>query len=217
MSASIDPTPDPTRHDLTRNGPEPYRATQAQEPGAAQDWGGRTAAEPPGGIDPAGTQPASDSEPAEARASVFRSETASLDQDGPTRIRGGPRARRERTAPPCIPGFEVLRELGLLVEEKGKLRQAHALVKTPDQPLSHHVVRFHRVMMERAAEALDIVPREQREIASLTLCLSDAQLRALKAELAQMRGELLRKYGAEADAKRVVQLNFQMFPLSIEE
>ncbi|MET0282891.1 MAG: TIGR02147 family protein [Polyangiales bacterium] len=113
--------------------------------------------------------------------------------------------------------LKVLRELGLLVEDKGKLRQAHALVKTPDKPLSHHVVRFHRVMMERAAEALDLVPREQREIASLTLCLSDRQLRALKAELAQLRGELLRKYGAEADAKRVVQLNLHMFPLSIEE
>ncbi len=113
--------------------------------------------------------------------------------------------------------LKVLRELGLLIEEKGKLRQAHANVKTPDQPLGHHVVRFHRVMMERAAEALDLVPREQREIASLTLCLGDAQLRALKAELAQLRSELLRKYGTDAEAKRVVQLNFQMFPLSIEE
>ncbi|HEX5661073.1 MAG TPA: TIGR02147 family protein, partial [Polyangiales bacterium] len=113
--------------------------------------------------------------------------------------------------------LKVLRELGLLVEDRGTLRQAHALVKTPDKPLGHHVVRFHRVMMERAAEALDLVPREQREIASLTLCLSDAQLRALKAELAQVRSDLLRKYGADADAKRVVQLNFQMFPLSIEE
>lgn len=114
--------------------------------------------------------------------------------------------------------LRVLRELGLLVEDgQGKLRQAHALVKTPDKPLGHHVVRFHRVMMERAAEAIDLVPREQREIASLTLCLSATQLAALKAELVRVRGDLLRRYTAEADAKRVVQVNFQMFPLSVDE
>jgi uncharacterized protein (TIGR02147 family) len=113
--------------------------------------------------------------------------------------------------------LRVLRELGMLVEDNGKLRQAHALVKTPDRPLGHHVVRFHRVMMERAAAAIDLVPREQREIASLTLCLSSEQLSALKADLSRMRGDLLRRYGADANARRVVQVNFQMFPLSIEE
>jgi uncharacterized protein (TIGR02147 family) len=113
--------------------------------------------------------------------------------------------------------LKVLCALGMLVSADGKLRQAHALVETPDKPLGTHVVRFHRVMMERAAEAIDLVPREQREIASLTLCLSDAQLGRLKSELTRMRAELLRKYTAGADAKRVVQLNIQMFPLSIEE
>jgi uncharacterized protein (TIGR02147 family) len=71
--------------------------------------------------------------------------------------------------------------------------------------------------MERAAEAIDLVPREQREIASLTLCLSERRLRELKAQLAKLRDELLHEYTADADARRVVQVNFQMFPLSIEE
>jgi uncharacterized protein (TIGR02147 family) len=114
--------------------------------------------------------------------------------------------------------LNVLRKLGLLVEdESGTLRQAHALVETPDRPLGHHVVRFHRAMMERAAEAIDLVPREQREIASLTLCLSDRRMDELKAQLARLRDELLHEYTADADARRVVQVNFQMFPLSIEE
>ncbi|HVZ35079.1 MAG TPA: DUF4423 domain-containing protein, partial [Polyangiaceae bacterium] len=114
--------------------------------------------------------------------------------------------------------LKVLRELKLLVEDReGRLRQAHALVQTPDRPLGHHVARFHRVMMERAADALDLVPREQREIASLTLCLSPRQLTALKQELQGLRRELLAQYPSDADATRVVQLNFQLFPLSIEE
>jgi len=115
-------------------------------------------------------------------------------------------------------GVKVLRELGMLVEDaQGKLRQAHELVETQDRPLGHHVVKFHRTMLERAAEALDGVPRDQREIASLTLCLSQAQLQALKQRLAKLRGELLLEFTSGADATRVVQVNFQMFPLSVEE
>jgi uncharacterized protein (TIGR02147 family) len=122
------------------------------------------------------------------------------------------------TARQAARALRVLRELGLLVQDAdGRLHQAHALVTTPDKPLGHHVVRFHRVMMERAAEALDLVPREQREMGSLTLCLNRAQLASLKAELVRVRGDMLRRYTLEPDGKRVVQVNFQMFPLSIDE
>lgn len=122
------------------------------------------------------------------------------------------------TARKAEQALTVLRELGMLEDDaQGVPRQVHALVETPDRPLGHHVVKFHRTMMERAAEAIDNVPREQREIASLTLCLSEAQLLSLKQELTRFRRALLQEYGAGPDAKRVVQVNFQMFPLSVEE
>ncbi len=115
--------------------------------------------------------------------------------------------------------LEVLQELRMLVpDEQGELRPAHALVETPDdKPLGLHIAQFHRVMMERAAESIESVPREQREIASLTLCLSQAQLLGLKQELSQFRSDLLQRYATGDDARRVVQLNLQLFPLSIEE
>lgn len=114
--------------------------------------------------------------------------------------------------------LSVLEKLALLVRDAdGCLRQAHALVATPDRPLGHHVIRFHRTMMERAAAAIDLVPREQREIASLTLCLSPSRMGALKRRLEQLRAELLHEFTADADAVRVVQLNLQMFPLSIDD
>jgi uncharacterized protein (TIGR02147 family) len=111
--------------------------------------------------------------------------------------------------------IEVLLELGLLVrDEAGRLRQAQELVETPSGPLGHHVVQFHRSMMQLAAESLDRVPREEREIASVTLCLANDQLQQLKAELQSFRNHLLQKYQTRPDAARVVQLNLQMFPLS---
>jgi uncharacterized protein (TIGR02147 family) len=111
--------------------------------------------------------------------------------------------------------LSVLCELGLLVrDEAGKLRQAELLVETPTGPLGHHVVRYHREMMRLAAEAIDHVPREQREIASLTLCISEQRMRELKAELERIEDQLLQRYTSDDDSARVVQVNIQMFPLS---
>ena len=116
--------------------------------------------------------------------------------------------------------LKVLTELGLLTRDKaGRLMQSEPLLSTGDeQPLGHHVVTFHRAMMARAAEALDHVEREQREIASLTLSLSASQFKAFKERLYEVRQELLQasletdRSGGPPD--RVVQINFQMFPLA---
>jgi uncharacterized protein (TIGR02147 family) len=122
--------------------------------------------------------------------------------------------------PPIAPtqakrAVDVLLELGLLLRgEAGRLRQAQELLETPAGPLGHHVVQFHRTMMQLAATSLDNVPREEREIASVTLCLSEPQLKQLKGELRAFREHLLQKYQASAESARVVQLNLQMFPLS---
>jgi uncharacterized protein (TIGR02147 family) len=112
--------------------------------------------------------------------------------------------------------LRVLLELGLLVRDKKhkRLAQAEPLIETAPGLRSHHLANFHRAMMAHAAESIDRVPREEREIASLTLCLSQEKLNALKSELQQIRHDLLQRYQADADSERVVQVNFQMFPLS---
>ena len=112
-------------------------------------------------------------------------------------------------------GLVVLEQLGLLKRDAGGLwQQSQAIVETEQGPLGHHIVLFHRAMMQRAAEALDEVPREEREIASLTLCLSEQRLQELKAELEAFQQHLLDSYMRDDSPKRVVQVNFQLFPLS---
>jgi uncharacterized protein (TIGR02147 family) len=109
----------------------------------------------------------------------------------------------------------VLVELGLLVRDAdGALQQAEPLVETPDQPLGHAVVSYHREMLRLASEAIERVPRDEREIASLTLCVSEAQMAELKAEIERFEMQLLQRFLADDQAARVVQVNFQMFPLS---
>ena len=114
--------------------------------------------------------------------------------------------------------LHVLVELGLLKRDThGRLVQVDALVQTPDIPLGHHIQRYHRAMMERASDAMHRLPHQQRQIESITLCLSPARVRDLKARVESFCDEILQEYQADADSRRVVQLNIQMFPLTIDE
>ena len=130
-----------------------------------------------------------------------------------------PKTLARTLLPPITPkqathALAVLQELGLLARVRGRLEQREPLIETADGPLGHHVVQFHRAMMERAAEAIDEVPRDEREIASLTLCISEARMHELKAELEAFRTRVLERYMKDETPERVVQVNFQMFPLS---
>lgn len=109
----------------------------------------------------------------------------------------------------------TLQELGLLVRDRaGKLCQSSALVTTGPGPLGHHVANYHRVMIEQAARALDEVPRDQRDMSSLTLCVSAQAFENIRRRIAEFRQELLQLAELEGPADRIVQLGFQLFPLS---
>ncbi|MEY2936365.1 MAG: hypothetical protein RL033_7114, partial [Pseudomonadota bacterium] len=66
-----------------------------------------------------------------------------------------------------------------------------------------------------AGEALDSLPREERDVSCLTLCVSQAKLEELKERVRAFRQELLRTAELDNSPERVVQINFQVFPLSI--
>lgn len=69
-------------------------------------------------------------------------------------------------------------------------------------------------MIERAAEAIDLFPRDERDIASLTLCIDPSILPDLKRRMQTFRRELMRYAEQRGTPTRVVQINFQLFPLS---
>jgi uncharacterized protein (TIGR02147 family) len=126
-----------------------------------------------------------------------------------------------RTLQPRITAEEAERALGTLSslglltrDEAGRLRQSQPLVTTGAGPLGHHVVNYHRAMLERAAEALDSVPRDEREISSVTLCVSQDVMLDLKERIREFRRELLQVAELGGAPERVVQINFQLFPLS---
>jgi uncharacterized protein (TIGR02147 family) len=111
--------------------------------------------------------------------------------------------------------LETLIELGLLLRgPNGRLQQADALVSTGPETRGLHIVAFHRAMTQRAIESIDLVPAAERDISSLTLCLGRGGLATLKTRLQRLRRELLELSALETDPEQVVQVNFQLFPLS---
>jgi uncharacterized protein (TIGR02147 family) len=110
---------------------------------------------------------------------------------------------------------ETLTDLGLLVRNSaGKLEQADALLSTGPETRGLHIAAFHRAMTHRALESIDLVPAAERDISSLTLGIGRHGLKALKERLQAFRRELLELSALEAEPEQVVQLNFQLFPLS---
>ncbi len=135
-------------------------------------------------------------------------------------VAGDPDWIAERLVPPitrmeALRAIETLIALGLLVrDDDGRLRQVDALVSTGPEIQGLHIANYHRAMMERAAASIDLVPPEERDISSLTLCMGEDGLRRIKARVQRFRRELLELSELDDDPVQVVQINFQLFPLT---
>ena len=126
-----------------------------------------------------------------------------------------------RTLQPSITAAQARRALSVLTslellrrDAGGRLRQAAPIVTTGVGPLAHHIVSYHRSMLERASQALDNVPREEREVSAITLCVSHDVMLQLKERIREFRRDLLHIAEQQGAPERVVQLNFQLFPMS---
>ena len=112
-------------------------------------------------------------------------------------------------------GLAILLELGLLGrDDEGHVVQSDPLVSTGSEASGVHVVRYHRAMLERASESIDLFRGGERDISSLTLCLGVDGLARLKERIQRFRRELLELSALEDEPEQVVQINFQVFPLS---
>lgn len=111
--------------------------------------------------------------------------------------------------------LETLEQLGLLVRDSdGRLVQSEAVVSTGAETAGVHIVNYHRTMMNRAVEAVDLVPRAERDISALTMCVTPEGLADLKQRVGEFRRELVGLEGADGKGSIVVQLNFQLYPLT---
>jgi uncharacterized protein (TIGR02147 family) len=65
-----------------------------------------------------------------------------------------------------------------------------------------------------AIEALDRVPREERNISSSTIFITGETFDTIRKRIEEFRKELLGLADAGQQGERVYQMNFQLFPVS---
>jgi uncharacterized protein (TIGR02147 family) len=111
--------------------------------------------------------------------------------------------------------LELLLELGLIERNAaGRLQQTNAVVSTGPETRSMNIRNYHIEMLRRAAESIDLVQAKERDISSLTLCLSETGLLRIKQRIAAFQRELIELAEQETERAQAVQVNFQLFPLS---
>jgi uncharacterized protein (TIGR02147 family) len=120
----------------------------------------------------------------------------------------------EITPEQAASAVRALLDLGLLRRDGDHLVQGSGLVSTGPETRRLHIVNYHRAMMQQASESMDTIPPEDRDISALTLCVSDDGLRRMKERIQRFRRELLELSVLEDAPRQVVQINFQLFPVS---
>ena len=111
--------------------------------------------------------------------------------------------------------IKLLLELGLLtINASGNYVQSSSLVSTDRDIQSLAVRNFHSKMISLAREAIESVPREERDISSVTMKISDKGFNKIKKRIQEFREEIMQIIARDTGVDQVHQLNFQLFPVS---
>jgi len=112
--------------------------------------------------------------------------------------------------------LELLEKLGLVECDgrSGFYRVPDRFISTGEKWRASMIARFQKEMVRLSGEAIDNVPKEQRDVSSLTLPFSKSMMDVARERLREFRQEML-ALSRECDAEDCVyQLNLQFFPLA---
>lgn len=110
---------------------------------------------------------------------------------------------------------KLLSQLGFIEKTPdGGYTKTSATLSSGAQVRSVATANYQRAVMELAQYAMERFGASQRTIHSLTLSVSQQTYEELAGRLQELRHDILRLVGANERAERVVQLNFQLFPVS---
>ncbi len=119
------------------------------------------------------------------------------------------------TAKEAEKALYLLAELDLIEKDhQGKWHQVDSSITTGPEVQSLIIANFHKEMLKLAAESIDRFSSAERDITGLTISISQKKISRIKELIAGLRKELLTMACQDETADQVVQINFQVFPLS---
>lgn len=114
--------------------------------------------------------------------------------------------------------LELLERVGLVTrDEAGKLHPSDAKISTGPKVRSLAVRNFHRAMLGLAADSLEKIPIDDRDVSGLTVSLTRTQYEDVRARIERFRREILDLIDDAPktdEMSDVYQLGFQLFPLT---
>jgi uncharacterized protein (TIGR02147 family) len=109
----------------------------------------------------------------------------------------------------------LLEKLGMVRREKdGTYRTTDQFVSSDGMTRAMAVRAFQKEVSLLAAKAIDHIPRDKRDISTLTLSTSAECLEAIRERLSEVRHEIMEMVKKYDTSDEVYQLNFQVFPLT---
>jgi uncharacterized protein (TIGR02147 family) len=119
------------------------------------------------------------------------------------------KARQAATA------MDLLFELGLLTRDAdGGVIRGRSSVTSGHEVRSLALGNYHRQMLARAGESIDLVASDHRDVSALTVCIAAPTVAELKERIHRFRETLLERCDSDTEPEVVYQINIQLFPLS---
>jgi uncharacterized protein (TIGR02147 family) len=109
----------------------------------------------------------------------------------------------------------LLEKLGFIYrDEAGIFRITDKAITTGEKVERNALHSFYLSCLKHAGEALDAVPREQRNISGITLGISEKSYARITEKIQAFRREIAEIADNDGEADRVYQMNFLLFPVS---
>ncbi|MBN1578316.1 MAG: TIGR02147 family protein [Chitinispirillaceae bacterium] len=111
--------------------------------------------------------------------------------------------------------IRLLQKLGIITPDStGRLRPTHDFVTTSGVDQIKAVRSYQKSALKLAIGALDTIPREHRDISTLTVSASRQCLEIIRERISDLRREIIELVRKDKDLEEVYQINFQLFPLT---
>lgn len=122
-----------------------------------------------------------------------------------------PRISEKRAAE----ALEVLYSLNLLHKEAdGTVTPTDTVVVAEDATRGVHLATYHETMMNRAKEALSLLPGTARNVSAVTLCVDESGYAKIVERVQAFRKDLIAFASAAGTGTQVVHVGLQVFPLT---
>lgn len=119
------------------------------------------------------------------------------------------------TAAQVESAVETLLQLGFVRECDGRIVPTDAHIRTKDRWFSASISEYQQNIIELAKQAVAKIPKQNRDISTLTMALDSSQLEKIGEILAETRKSIVKVVNSmpSENCDSVYQLNFQLFPM----